>query len=85
MSRIRVTLPYLGQGDIAAGAVASGKIHAQRISLAGIVTDLLEQDQALEAIIDAARTQSDEVLGEWVALGYGGSNGSGPDRGVCRS
>ena len=30
MSRIRVTLPYLGQGDIAAGAVASGEIQAQQ-------------------------------------------------------
>ncbi len=63
MSRINVMLPYLGQEEIAAGAVASGQIQAQQISLAGIVTDLLEQDQALEAIIDAARTQSDEVLG----------------------
>ena len=46
MSRINVTLPYLGQGDIAAGTVTSGQIQAQQISLAGIVTDLLEQDQA---------------------------------------
>ena len=76
MSRIRVTLPYLGQGDIAAGAVASGQIHAQQISLAGMVTDLLEQDQEVEAIIDAARSQSDEVLGGRLLLEYGNSNES---------
>jgi exopolysaccharide biosynthesis WecB/TagA/CpsF family protein len=63
MSRINVTPPNLGQGYIAAGTVASGQIQAQRISLAGIVTDLLERDQAVEVIIDAARSQSDEVLG----------------------
>jgi exopolysaccharide biosynthesis WecB/TagA/CpsF family protein len=63
MSRINVMLPYLGQGDLAAGAVASGQIHAQQISLAGIVTDLLEQDQALEVIMNAASSDADEVLG----------------------
>jgi hypothetical protein len=62
MSPMRVTLPHLGQGDIAAGAVASGQIHAQQISLAGIVTDSLEQHQGLEVIVGAARSQSDEVL-----------------------
>jgi hypothetical protein len=60
---MRVTPPYLGQGDITAGAMASGQIHAQQISLTCIVTDLLDQDQGLEVIIDAARSQSDEVLG----------------------
>jgi exopolysaccharide biosynthesis WecB/TagA/CpsF family protein len=62
MSRITVT-PNLGGGHIAAGTVASGQIQARQISLAGIVTDLLEQDQAVEVIIDAARSQLDEVLG----------------------
>ena len=85
MSRISVTMPYLGQEDIVAGAVASGAINAQQVSLAGIVTDLLEQDQVLEATIDAARSQSNEVLGCRLVLGYGDSNESGADRGVCSS
>jgi hypothetical protein len=85
MSRIRVTMPYLGQEDIVAGALASALIHTQQISLAGIVTDLLAQDQVLEATIDAARSQSNEVLGGRPVLGYGDSNESSADEGVCSS
>jgi exopolysaccharide biosynthesis WecB/TagA/CpsF family protein len=36
---------------------------ALQVNLAGVVTDLLERDDALEVIIDAARGGSDEVLG----------------------
>src|SRR5687768_15422134 len=36
---------------------------APQINLAGIITDLLEFDQALEMIVNAARGSSDEVLG----------------------
>jgi exopolysaccharide biosynthesis WecB/TagA/CpsF family protein len=41
----------------------SSQTRAPQINLAGIVTDLLEQDQALEMIFKAARGGTDEVLG----------------------
>jgi len=42
---------------------APGDNPPPQINLAGIVTDLLEQDQAIKVIIDAACGRSDEVLG----------------------
>ena len=43
--------------------VGGPRYPASQINLAGIITDLLEFDQALEMIINAARGGSDEVLG----------------------
>lgn len=44
---------------------SAGEPHSTppQVNLGGIVADLLEQDQAIQAIVEAASTGSDEVLG----------------------
>jgi len=44
-------------------AMSRAAAAAHQVDLAGTITDLLHQGEALEIIIDAARNRSDEVLG----------------------